>query len=215
MFDPLGFIAFFLVHGKILLQDVWATGTEWDQRIPNDINNRWQQWSHLFEQLHQLRVPRCYFRAPFASSLNGLQLHLFVDASEAEYSCVAYFRLDTDNGTQVALVGAKTKVAPLKTLSIPRLELKAAVLGVRFLETIQNHHEFTIHSRYCWSDSGTVLAWIHSHDHRRFHKFVAVRVGEILSSTEQKEWKWVPTKLNIADLATKWGIGPQIAMESP
>ncbi|XP_062537897.1 uncharacterized protein LOC134206225 [Armigeres subalbatus] len=97
----------------------------------------------------------------------------------------------------------------------PGLELKAAVLGVRLLETIQNQHSFTISRRFCWSDSGTVLAWIRSHDHRRFHKFVAVRVGEILTSTEQREWRWVPTKLNVADLATKWVSSPQLTMDSP
>ncbi|XP_062714070.1 uncharacterized protein LOC134290872 [Aedes albopictus] len=215
LFDPLGFISFFLVHGKILLQDVWAKGTEWDQQIPDDITGRWQRWSSLFNQLVQIRIPRCYFPAPFPSSLDRLQLHLFVDASESAYASVAYFRLETESGVQVALVGAKTKVAPLKTISIPRLELKAAILGIRLLETIQNQHEFSIHRRYCWTDSGTVLAWIRSKDHRRFHKFVAVRVGEILSSTEQTEWKWVPTKLNVADLATKWGAGPHLAMDSP
>ncbi|XP_062542335.1 uncharacterized protein LOC134210303 [Armigeres subalbatus] len=203
LFDPLGFIAFFLVHGKILLQDIWAKGTEWDQQIPEDIYERWQQWSNLFGRLSELRIPRCYFRSPFPASLDGLQVHLFVDASESAFACAVHFRLETDSGIQVALVGAKTKVAPLKTLSIPRLELKAAVLGVRLLETIQNQHSFTISRRFCWSDSGTVLAWIRSHDHRRFHKFVAVRVGEILTSTEQREWRWVPTKLNVADLATK------------
>ncbi|XP_062541398.1 uncharacterized protein LOC134209426 [Armigeres subalbatus] len=214
MFDHLGFIAFFLVHGKILLQDTWAKGIEWDQRIPDDINARWQQWSNLFQQLDNLRIPRCYFRSPIPESFSGLQLHLFVDASESAYACAVYFRLETDTGTQVSLVGAKTKVAPLKTLSIPRLELKAAVLGVRLLNTIQNQHEFPICRRYCWSDSGTVLAWIRSDDHRRFHKFVGVRIGEILTSTVPSEWKWVPTKLNVADLATKWGTGPQLTMDN-
>ncbi|XP_062533380.1 uncharacterized protein LOC134202389 [Armigeres subalbatus] len=214
LFDPLGFIAFFLVHGKILLQDIWAKGTEWDQQIPPEINERWQQWSNHFGKLQQLRIPRCYFHAPFPENINDIQIHLFVDASELGYACAVYFRLQSDRGVRVALVGAKTKVAPMKTLSIPRLELKAAILGVRFMETIQTFHEFPISRRYCWTDSGTVLAWIRSHDHRRFHKFVAVRVGEILTSTEVNEWKWVPTKLNVADLATKWDANLQFTNNS-
>ncbi|XP_062701849.1 uncharacterized protein LOC115265478 [Aedes albopictus] len=215
LFDPLDSIAFYLVHGKILLQDIWAKGTAWDQVIPDDLNKRWQQWTNYFESLQQLRIPRCYFH-PFPSmNSSRIELHLFVDASEAAYACVVYFRLEDENGIQLALVGAKVKVAPLKTLSIPRLELKAAVIGVRLLDTIQNQHTYPICQRYCWSDSGTVLAWIRSHDHRRFHKFVAVRVGEILTSTEQNEWRWVPSKQNVADLATKWGTGPQISMDSP
>lgn len=113
----------------------------------------------------------------------------------------------------LALIGAKTKVAPLKTLSIPRLELKAAVLGIRLLEAIQNQHTITVHERHFWSDSSTVLAWIRS-DHRRYNKFVAFRIGEILSLSDSKEWNWVPSKHNIADEATKWKNGPSIQSDS-
>ncbi|XP_058817361.1 uncharacterized protein LOC131680666 [Topomyia yanbarensis] len=215
LFDPLGFVAFFLVHGKILLQDTWAKGTEWDQQIPDDLNKRWRQWSELFGQLNQIRIPRCYFRSPFPKNLDRLQLHVFVDASEMAYAAVAYFRLESNSCVQVALVGAKVKVAPLKTLSIPRLELKAANLGVRLAGSIQSQHSYPINFRYFWGDSKTVLAWIKSIDHRRYHKFVAVRVGEILTTTEPNEWMYVPSKLNVADLATKWGIGPQLTMNSP
>ncbi|XP_058826881.1 uncharacterized protein LOC131686893 [Topomyia yanbarensis] len=215
LFDPLGFVAFFLVHGKILLQDTWAKGTEWDQQIPDDLNKRWRQWSELFGQLNQIRIPRCYFRSPFPKNLDRLQLHVFVDASEMAYAAVAYFRLESNGCVQVALVGAKVKVAPLKTLSIPRLELKAANLGVRLAGSIQSQHSYPINFRYFWGDSKTVLAWIKSIDHRRYHKFVAVRVGEILTTTEPNEWMYVPSKLNVADLATKWGIGPQLTMNSP
>ncbi|XP_062713890.1 uncharacterized protein LOC134290723 [Aedes albopictus] len=215
LFDPLGFIAFFLVHGKILLQDIWVKGTEWDEKVPDDIYEKWRQWASFFEHLNQLRIPRCYFRSPFPKNLGTLQLHVFVDASEAAYACVAYLRLETDDGIQVSLVGAKVKVAPLKTLSILRLELKAAVLGTRILESVQAHHTFPIGRRCCWGDSGTVLAWIRSQDHRRYHKFIAVRVGEILLSTEPNEWRWVPSKENVADLATNWGNGPQLNMDNP
>ncbi|XP_055633096.1 uncharacterized protein LOC129773507 [Toxorhynchites rutilus septentrionalis] len=116
---------------------------------------------------------------------------------------------------EVKLVGAKTKVAPLKTLSIPRLELKAAVLGARFMETVQKQHTYTVSRRFCWSDASTVLAWVRSTDHRRYHKFVAVRIGEILSSTQQSEWRWVPSKQNIADFATKWRNGMPVTIDNP
>ncbi|XP_058817214.1 uncharacterized protein LOC131680519 [Topomyia yanbarensis] len=206
LFDPLGFICFFLVHGKILMQDIWASGSEWDDRINIDLYQRWKQWTDLFPQLNTIRIPRCYFRSPYK---NNLQIHVFVDASEAAYSCVAYFRLASETGIEVSLIGAKSKVAPLKMLTIPKLELKAAVLGVRYLESIQNYHTFDIHQRYLWTDSTTVLAWITS-DHRRYNKFVAFRVSEILSSTDQKEWRWLPSKLNAADEATKWKSGPNL-----
>ncbi|XP_053692317.1 uncharacterized protein LOC128740775 [Sabethes cyaneus] len=213
LFDPLGLIAFFLIHGKILIQELWAAGIGWDQQIPQDLNERWQHWVKLLQQLDLLRIPRCYFRS--STKRSNLQLHLFVDSSESAYACAVYFRLESECGAEVALGAAKTKVAPLKTLSIPRLELRAAVLGVRLMETIQKHHTFTVSQRYCWSDASTVLAWIRSTDHRRYHKYIAVRVGEILSSTHQSEWRWVPSKQNVADLATKWNKLPHVTAENP
>ncbi|XP_055622547.1 uncharacterized protein LOC129766115 [Toxorhynchites rutilus septentrionalis] len=141
-------------------------------------------------------------------------IHIFCDASEAAFSCAAYFRVKLDSEIQVAFIGSKTKVAPLKTISIPRLELNAAVLGTRFLETLQSYHSLPVPWRFLWSDSSTVLSWICS-EHRRYNKFIAVRVGEILSSTDQIEWRWIPTKLNIADQATKWNSGPRLSTENP
>ncbi|XP_058467108.1 uncharacterized protein LOC131440034 [Malaya genurostris] len=203
LFDPLGLLSFFLVHGKILIQDCWACGLSWDDPIGDELCERWRRWTNLFPQLSDLRIPRCYFKQPFPSDFSGLQVHIFVDASEVAYSCVAYFRLPVQQGLQVSLIAAKTKVAPLKTLSIPRLELKAAVLGVRLLDSIIKSHTLTISQRFLWTDSSTVLAWIQS-DHRKYPKFVAVRVGEILMSSDPQEWRWIPTKMNIADDATKW-----------
>lgn len=165
------------------------------------------------QQLDQLHIPRCLFRSWDDSS--RLQIHLFVDASETAYAAVVFFRLETERGIEVVLVGAKTKVVPLKTLSFPRLELKAAVLSVRMLETFQKYPSYTISQRYCWSDASTVLAWVRSTDHRRCHKFIAARVGEILSSTQQSEWRWVPSAQNVADLATKWNNIPQVTNDNP
>ncbi|XP_062709631.1 uncharacterized protein LOC109432424 [Aedes albopictus] len=65
-----------------------------------------------------------------------------------------------------------------------------------------------------WSDSSTVISWIRS-DQRRYHKFVAFRIGEILTVTSPTEWRWVPTKLNVVDQATKWNNGPQLSIENP
>ncbi|XP_053691539.1 uncharacterized protein LOC128740054 [Sabethes cyaneus] len=194
-------------------EELWAAGIGWDQQIPQDLNERWQHWVKLLQQLDLLRISRCYFRS--STKRSNLQLHLFVNSSESAYACAVYFRLESECGAEVALGAAKTKVAPLKTLSIPRLELRAAVLGVRLMETIQKHHTFTVSQRYCWSDASTVLAWIRSTDHRRYHKYIAVRVGEILSSTHQSEWRWVPSKQNVADLATKWNKLPHVTAENP
>ncbi|XP_055523114.1 uncharacterized protein LOC129717278 [Wyeomyia smithii] len=215
LFDPLGLISFFLVHGKILIQDIWARGTDWDETISEDLYERWQQWTSLFPKLDKLRIPRCYFRSAIPKNTNCLQMHIFCDSSGAAYACATYLRLETSSAVEVALIGSKTKVAPLKTLSIPRLEFKAAVLGIRMLETLQSYHsQLPISQRILWSDSSTVLSWIRS-DHRRYNKFVACRIGEILTATDPTEWRWVPTKLNVADQATKWNSGPQLSTDNP
>ncbi|XP_062703871.1 uncharacterized protein LOC134286288 [Aedes albopictus] len=128
LFDPLGLISFLLIHGKVLIQELWIKGTEWDEKIPQETNVRWQHWISSLQQLNRLRILRYYFPCSVPKNFASLQIHLFVDASDSAYAAVVYFRLETDHSTHVALVGAKTKVAPLKALSIPRLELKAAVL---------------------------------------------------------------------------------------
>lgn len=116
---------------------------------------------------------------------------------------------------------AKTKVAPLKQLSIPRMELQAAVLGARLANTVISNHRVKITKRILWSDSRTVLSWIQS-DQRKYKPFVGFRIGEILQESAVDDWRYIRTKMNIADLLTKkkrdsslssggeWFHGPRI-----
>ncbi|XP_058449178.1 uncharacterized protein LOC131429147 [Malaya genurostris] len=212
-YDPLGLLSHFLVHGRIIIQDIWRSKTGWDEEINGDILNRWRAWTSHFNNLQQVRINRSYFPGTKTSDLVNLQLHVFVDASECAYACVAYFRAVVADEIKVALVSAKAKVSPLKSLSIPRLELQAALLGARLLKTIIETHSLPVSQKFIWTDSKTVLAWIFS-DNRCYRQFVACRVGEILSITDSSEWRWIPTKVNVADLATKWGRGPELFMSS-
>ncbi|XP_062537639.1 uncharacterized protein LOC134205954 [Armigeres subalbatus] len=204
LFDPLGLMSFFVIHGKILIQDIWRAKTEWDEPIPEKLCQRWWQWTKLCEQLDCIRIARCYFPDRHTNEFLSLQLHVFVDASEGAYACVAYLRAEYDGTVECALVAAKSKVAPLKSLSIPRLELQAAVLGVRLQKMIRQAHGLAIGECFYHTDSKNVLAWIKS-DHRNYRQFVAVRVGEILTESTEQEWRWVPSKENVADDATKSG----------
>lgn len=153
------------------------------------------------------------FRKPSVRDIRELQVHVFVDASESAYACVAYFRLDCAEGIKCAMVASKTKVAPLKPLSIPRLELQAAMVGARLMQTVCSSLTLPVSKRYLWSASATVLAWLRS-DSRRYHQFVGFRVGEILSLSSLDEWKYVPSWLNVADEATKWLSGPAFHPDS-
>ncbi|XP_058456653.1 uncharacterized protein LOC131434039 [Malaya genurostris] len=208
LFDPLAFLATFLVHGKILLQDIWRTGIKWDDSVNDKHFERWLRWIDLIKQVSSFRIPRCYFHDASAMLYDSLQAHVFVDASEAAYSAALYFRIRRSDGSfQCSLVAAKTKVAPLKHGTIPRLELMAALLGARLLSFVVENHTISVRKRFLWTDSATVLSWICS-DHRTYRQFVACRVGEISSVTNESEWRWVPSKFNVADEATKWGKGP-------
>ena len=131
-----------------------------------------------------------------------VQLHIFCDASEQAFASVAYLRIAGPSGIDIAFIMSKTRVAPLKPISIPRLELQAAVMGSRLATCIKDGHAIDVGQVYYWTDSRTVLCWIRS-DARRYKQFVSHRVGEILEASEVSEWHWIPTALNVADDATR------------
>uniref|UniRef100_A0A182PX75 Integrase_H2C2 domain-containing protein n=1 Tax=Anopheles epiroticus TaxID=199890 RepID=A0A182PX75_9DIPT len=108
---------------------------------------------------------------------------------------------------------ARSKVAPVKYLSVPRMELQAALLGARLMRTIIECHTLPINERYIHTDSEVVLSWIRSPS-REFKQFVACRIGKILSLTEPTMWRHVPTKQNPADCLTKWGKETQLETDS-
>lgn len=200
LFDPMGFLGHLIVQAKVILQNIWKSGVEWDEELKNKEFEDWKNWWKLAKSIENLRIPRAY-RTQIISPVN-IQLHIFMDASERAFSAVAYWRFENASEIEIALIGSKTKVAPLKLLSIPRLELQAAVLAKRFAETIQKEHSIKPDQRFFWCDSKTVHCWINSRE-RNFKQFVAFRIGEILDGTETNEWRFVPSKQNVADVATK------------
>ncbi|XP_055527363.1 uncharacterized protein LOC129719984 [Wyeomyia smithii] len=142
-------------------------------------------------------------------------MHVFVDASEKAYACAVYLRTYTNDGNaQCALLAGKAKVAPVKPMSIPRLELRGCVLGTKLAKYVQDQHSVSIAKHFFWTDSTTSLSWIRADPHN-YRPFVAHRIGEILDSSSVAEWRWVPSRLNPADEATKWGKGPYFSNNKP
>lgn len=223
IFDPFGLLSNFTLVAKLILQDLWRQGATWDEPVSQSVNERWQAWRTEIPQTKFVRVPRCYSPS-IISSLN-LQLHVFADASETAFAAVAYWRVPLHNGIDVAFVAGKARCAPLQILSIPRLELQAAVLATRLMTEIRESHGLHIDRIFMWTDSQTVLQWVGS-DQRKFKPFVAFRVAEIVESAPASWWNWVPTDLNVADEATRvkhpvkfdkesrWLLGPQWLRES-
>ncbi|XP_065077337.1 uncharacterized protein LOC135700687 [Ochlerotatus camptorhynchus] len=211
IYDPLGFIAHLLMFLKVLLQEIWRTSVGWDDPIEDLQFEKWLKWLAVFPDMRLVEVPRCY--RSLTSVEAEVEMHTFVDASENGFAAVVYLRFREGNVIECALAGAKTRVAPLKFLSIPRSELQAALLGVRLADTILASLSIKIYKRYFWTDSKDVLCWLAS-DHRRYSQFVAFRVSEILESTDVNEWRWVPTKQNVADEGTKRTRVPDFSSDS-
>ncbi|XP_065361998.1 uncharacterized protein LOC135955572 [Calliphora vicina] len=222
VFDPLGFLSYYMITAKLLMREVWRHNIRWDDALPGELNEMWNNWRQELQNVINVKVPRFYFRNGFPSRL---ELHVFVDASEDAFGAVSYWRsINADNKIEVTFVAAKTRCAPLKAMSIPRLELQAAVLGTRLMGTILKEHSIKVSKIVCWSDSTTVVSWIGS-ESRRYKPFVAHRITEILDSTSPADWRWLPTNLNVADETTRmksqvnfsddcrWFTGPKFLYE--
>ncbi|XP_058828596.1 uncharacterized protein LOC131688408 [Topomyia yanbarensis] len=213
IFDPLGLLGNILMYLKILIQEVWRSGIGWDEVITSTQLEKWRTWLGVIEKVETVSVPRCYRLTTSCSTQTNVQLHIFVDASINGIAAVAYLRFEENDKIECAFVAAKTRVAPNKLTSIPRLELQAAVVGVRLARIVAESHRININKRLFWTDARDVLCWLHS-DHRRFSPFVGFRVGEILENSELSEWRWVPSKLNPADDGTKWQRTPDLSQNS-
>lgn len=151
--------------------------------------------------MQHVNISRCY-SPKFTDPLTIIELHVFVDASEMAFAAAGYWKIVCDGQVVVKFVAGKSKCAPIKPLSIPRLELQAAVLGVRLKEAIVSSHNIKPSKITFWSDSKTVVQWIQS-DCRIYKQFVAHRIAEILEYSEVKQWRWVPGSQNPADDATR------------
>ncbi|XP_037302986.1 uncharacterized protein LOC119193483, partial [Manduca sexta] len=211
------------VRAKQLLQEVWRRGTDWDDPIDDELSAAWVNWLTHLKQLSGVTVPRCY---PGYSRARKLQLHVFTDASESAYATALYWRAEDDDGrVTVTLLAAKAKVAPLKLTSIPRLELQAAVLGARMAASVTQEHSRQPESTTYWTDSKTTLCWIRT-GARSYKPYVAHRIAAIEENTQANQWRWVPTRYNVADDATRdvpdnftrehrWFNGPEFLRDPP
>ena len=199
VFDPLGFLAPFVLRAKLILQSLWEKGLDWDEPIDEDDLREWQQWVTELQELSNVELKRCFWPAGFKTV--RFVLHTFADSSERAYGAVCYLQMISDTGEiHVGIVMSKTRVAPVKRhcLTLPRLELQAAVLAVDVHDVVVRELDLPIADSYFWSDSMIVLQYIHN-DKKRHETFIANRVSKIRRSTEPSQWRFVPGILNPAD----------------
>ena len=153
-------------------------------------------------RLAEIGVPRCFKPVDFGE-ISTVQLHLFCDASDQGYGVVAYLRLvNTNEDVHCSLVMGKSRVAPLKKVTTPRMELTAATTAVRLGHKIQNILDYKIEETIYWTDSMAVLRYI-SNEHTRYQTFVANHLAVIRDGSEKKQWRYVNTTLNPADQASR------------
>ncbi|KAK0132488.1 Gag-Pro-Pol polyprotein [Merluccius polli] len=225
-YDPLGYILPYTTRAKIIVQHLWAKAREWDDpNLPHNILEAWLSWEGELPNLSNVILPRCLTPQTDPSSANQ-DLHIFCDASAQSYGAVAYMRTDDGQQVNVSFLMARSRVAPKKQLSIPRLELCAALIGAQLLNLLQAELTLNIRQATSWSDSTTVLYWLLS-DSCRYKVFVGTRVAEIQELTKGQEWRYVDSQNNPADDLTRgkqlsdlakpcrWNQGPAFLLQPP
>ena len=177
VYDPLGFLAPVLLTGKQILQDICREQYDWDESLPDDTVERWRDWCSNLKDLESIKISRCV--KPPGFKTKRAELHHFCDASTVGYGECSYLRLiDEEDRIHCTLVFAKARVTPLRQISIPRLELTAALLSVKIGAMLKRDMAYDDIEEYYWSDSKVVLGYI-SNNARRFHVYVANRVQQI------------------------------------
>ncbi|XP_076765007.1 uncharacterized protein LOC143432076 [Xylocopa sonorina] len=204
IYDPLGLLGPVIILAKMLLQKIWTIKIDWDESLPMDLHTEWNQYYKQLPLLNKL----VFQRRTVSRSPTTIEIHGFCDASEKAYGACLYVRtIDEYGHIHVQLLVAKSRVAPLKTQSIPRLELCGALLLTSLLTTTKEALHIKIHRTFMWTDSTIVLHWIRTSPHL-LKTFVANRVSEIQSRTDTADWRHISTSENPADLISR-GQQPQ------
>ena len=201
IFDPLGLISPAVIRGKMLLQTLWARGYDWDDEILDDVANEIKSWLDQLSALARVKIPRC-IRLPWR--VTSFKLITFVDASTSAFGAAVYARFEYEqpHPPTCRLLASKSKVAPLVPVTVPRLELMAAVTGLRLTQVIIRVLEIPMSTVTFYSDSLDVLWWIRGKE-KDFRAFVANRVGEIQMYSDPQQWQHVSTEQNPADLVSR------------
>ena len=188
IFDPLGLISPFTLQAKMLFQQCWRLGLQWDEELPADLSCEYQNWLKSSQDLSELRFPRAYFpNQPWRTSEKEVQLHAFGDASTTAYGTCIYIRVKSTGKFQCSLVAARTRVAPIKLISLPRLELLSSLITARLCEYVRTALSISSDQVFCYTDSMVSLGWIKG-DPLKFKTFVAHHIIEIQSLVTPSQW---------------------------
>ena len=199
--DPLGLFSPITLQGKLFLQELWGKKLPWDEKISHQGTLEWSYIENDLQMLPTCRFPRNNELETKSDDKVSYQLVGFCDASKYAYAGVVYLYQRSGNTCKVDLMFSKLRLAPNKSVSIPRLELLAALIGTRAIQFVANQlQQLNLTEKHLWIDSQCVLNWIGCtrHSSRRIEN----RIAEI---RKQKDitFHYVPSKDNPADLASR------------
>lgn len=180
IFDPLGIVVLAVLEPKLIVQDLWKRKIDWDEDLSDDLL--------IWNGFHRTENP-------------NVDLHIFADSSKQAYGAVAYFRAENENEINCNFVMGKSRQE--NALTIPRLELQAAVIASRMKCVITSHISFRVDSVFLLSGSQTVLSYIRN-ENSRISSYIAHRVNEIRENTRINSWNFIPGQLNVADDSTRY-----------
>ena len=226
LYDPIGMIAPISLAGRLIQRLVLPRKEElteelekcgWDDALPEKYVELWESWKHTLLELELVELSRCLIPKHFINPQR--ELHVFSDASEKAIGHVIYLKSIYSSEINITFVTGSAKVAPRSAVTMPRLELNAAVDGVQAAARLIAELSIKPDNVTYYTDSMILLGYICNHD-KRFSKYVSRRVHIIQKLTNSKNWKYVSTAENPADLASRsckpeelsasnWFTGPQ------
>ena len=209
VFDPLGLLAPVTILAKIFMQELWSCKLNWDDNLSEDLSKRWKSYCLNLEDINLVQTHRCIKPNDFAK----LQLMAFSDASVKAFGAVIYLRsIDKRGKISSTLLASKSKVAPLKTVSLPRLELNGALLLTELLQQVSEALKFNCEV-HAYTDSMIVLQWLASHP-GKWQTFVANRVAKIQEVVPFTQWNHVKSEDNPADLVSRGVSAKELSTSS-
>lgn len=203
LYDPIGYLGPTLIIARNILQNLWRRQVGWDKPVPADISDQWHMFSLQLPAIERIRIPRWMH----TDNRYNVQIHGFSDASELAFGAVIYLRHQHGHERWTTQqIASKSRVTPVKSVSIPRLELCAAKLLGQLVRRVKAALRLEMVETILWTDSTIVLHWIKKTS-SELKSFVGNRVGSIQDTTQDCEWRHVPTCDNPAGLLSR-GIEP-------
>ena len=206
-YDPVGFLSPIVIKFKILLQEICRKNIDWDERLSEELLHCWDALVSELQCSPVMTLDRCFFHDT-TSVISSCSLQGFCDASKEAYAVVIYLVMEINHERSVRFVTSKTRVSPLKTQTIPRLELLAALLLARLMNSVTSclEPELNLTEPLCYTDSEIALYWIRG-DTKVWKQFVQRRVMEIREHLPSSCWRHCPGVENPADLPSR-GLAP-------